>query len=143
MLASVSIVLPGDSSPLIVGDVQMPVDGEEGLLEEADPLPLLLLRLLENGLHLLHVAWGVGRHILQHLLIVLSTLQTAHRDIFMRKSIRTHTNRVSHMAHCLKSINLLFTVPMLGSVNTELSNKNIISIQGKCLEQKFKAGARV
>lgn len=63
-------------SPLIVGDVQVPVDGEEGLLQEADPLFLLLLRLFKDGLHLLHVARRVGRHFLQGLLVVLSALRS-------------------------------------------------------------------
>lgn len=61
-------------SPLIVGDVQVSVDGEEGLLQEAHPLPLLLLRLLEDGLHFLHVAWCEARHVLQDFLVVLFAL---------------------------------------------------------------------
>lgn len=63
-------------SPLVVGDVQVPVDGEEGLLQEADPLSLLFLRLFKDGLHLLHIARRVGRHFLQGLLVVLSALRS-------------------------------------------------------------------
>lgn len=74
-------------SPLIVGDVKMSVDGEEGLLQEADPLPLLLLRLFKNGLHLLHVARRVGRHILEGFLVVLSVLQAAHKDRFYDEKV--------------------------------------------------------
>lgn len=65
----------------------MSVDGEEGLLQETDPLPLLLLRLLKNGLHLLHVARRVGRHILEGFLIVLSVLQAAHKDRFYDEKV--------------------------------------------------------
>lgn len=66
----------GAPVPLIVGDVQVSVDGHEGLFEEADPLLLLLLRLIKNGLHLLHVVRRVGREILQHLLIFLADLSS-------------------------------------------------------------------
>lgn len=66
-------------SPLVVCDVQVSVDGQEGLLQEADPLPLLLLRLLEDGLHLLHVARRVGRHVLQGFLVVLLALRPQHK----------------------------------------------------------------
>lgn len=52
------------------------MDGEEGLLQEADPLSLLLLRLFKDGLHLLHVARRVGRHFLQGLLVVLPALRS-------------------------------------------------------------------
>lgn len=76
-------------SPLIVGDVQMSVDGEESLLQKADPFPLLLLRLFKNGFHLLHVARCVGRHILQRFLIALSSLQAAQKKSFMTKGCYT------------------------------------------------------
>lgn len=65
----------GGCWPLVVGDVQVSVDGQEDLLEKADPLPLLLLRLFENGFHLLHIARCVGRHVLQEFLISISSLQ--------------------------------------------------------------------
>lgn len=82
-------------SPLIISDVKMSVDGEEGLLQKADPLPLLLLRLFKNGFHLLHVARRVGRHILQHFLVALSTLQAAHRKSFMMKLPHISSGRTS------------------------------------------------
>lgn len=50
------------------------VDGEEGLFEEDDPLALLVLRLIEDGLHLLHVARSVAVHLLQDLLIAAADL---------------------------------------------------------------------
>lgn len=69
-------------SPLIVGDIKVPVDGEEGLLQETDPLPFLLLRLFKDGFHLFHVAGRVGRHILQHFLVLILTLRAAHKNRF-------------------------------------------------------------
>lgn len=71
---------PAGVSPLVVGDVEVSVDGEEGLLQKADPLPLLLLRLVKDGFHLLHVARRVGRHVLQNLLVVLFSLQQIRRN---------------------------------------------------------------
>lgn len=63
-------------TPLIVGDVQVLVDGEERLFEEDDPLALLLLRLVKDGLHLLHVARSVAVHLLQDFLIASANLNT-------------------------------------------------------------------
>lgn len=85
-------------SPLVVGDVQVSVDGEEGLLQEAHPLPLLLLRLLEDGLHLLHVARRVGRHVLQDFLVVLFALWPQHKSGFMT-GLRNNTHFFSCF-HC-------------------------------------------
>lgn len=45
------------------------MDGEERLFEEDDPLALLVLRLVKDGLHLLHVAWSVAVHLLEDFLI--------------------------------------------------------------------------
>lgn len=64
------------SSPLVVGDVQVCVDGQQSLLQEHDPLTLLVLRLVEDGLHLLHVARGVAVHLLQDLLVAGADLRT-------------------------------------------------------------------
>jgi len=60
--------------PLIVGNVQVLVDGEEGLFEEDDPLSLLILRLVKNGLHLFHVARSVAVHLLQDFFIAGTNL---------------------------------------------------------------------
>lgn len=62
-------------SPLVGGDVQVFVDGQEGLFEEGDPLALLLLRLVKNGLHLLHIARNVAVHLLQDLFIASTNLK--------------------------------------------------------------------
>lgn len=61
-------------SPLIVGNVQVFVDGEKGLFEEDNPLALLVLRLVKDGLHLLHVARSVAVHLLQDFLIAGTNL---------------------------------------------------------------------
>lgn len=61
-------------SPLVGGDVQVFVDGQEGLFEESDPLALLFLRLVKNGLHLLHIARNVAVHLLQDLLVASTNL---------------------------------------------------------------------
>lgn len=63
-------------SPLIVGDVQVFVDGEEGLFEEDNPPALFILRLVEDGLHLLHVARSVAVHLLQDFLVAGTDLKT-------------------------------------------------------------------
>lgn len=63
-------------TPLIVGDIQVSVDGQKSLFEEAYPLSLLLLRLVKDRLHFLHVAWSITRHFLKNLLIAGSHLQT-------------------------------------------------------------------
>lgn len=55
----------------------MLVDGQEGLLEEEDPPALFVLRLLEDGLHLLHVAGRVAVDLLQHLLVAPAHLGAA------------------------------------------------------------------
>lgn len=112
-------------SPLVVGDVQVPVDGEEGLLQEADPLFLLLLRLLKDGLHLLHVARRVGRHFLQGLLVVLSALRS--QEQFYDELCYEATDRALMFFSCfvfteteLECIShlKLSAVPMWCSVNT-------------------------
>lgn len=51
------------------------MDGQEGLLQETDAFPLLLLRLLKNDLHLLHVARRVAADVLQELLVALPSLR--------------------------------------------------------------------
>lgn len=66
----------GRGSPLVVGDVQVCVDGQEGLFEEDDPAALLILRLVEDRLHLLHVARRVAVHLLQDLLVAGADLNT-------------------------------------------------------------------
>lgn len=53
----------------------MIVDGEEGLLEEDNPLALFVLRLVKDGLHLLHVARSVAVHLLQDFLIASTDLE--------------------------------------------------------------------
>lgn len=63
------------ASPLIVGNVQVFVDGEESLFEKYNPLALLLLRLVKDGLHLLHVARSVVVHLLQDLLVAGTDLK--------------------------------------------------------------------
>lgn len=63
-------------SPLVVGEVQVFVDGEEGLFEEDNPLPLFILRLVKDGLHLLHVARSVAVHLLEDFLIAGTNLET-------------------------------------------------------------------
>lgn len=92
-------LIGGSCPPLIVGDIKMSVDGEEDLLQEADPLSFLLLRLFKNGFHLLHVARRVGRHVLQHLLILLPALQAAHKNSFTlnTRSLRKYVCSVSLM----------------------------------------------
>lgn len=81
-------------SPLVVGDVQMSVDGEESLLQKTDPLPLLLLRLLKNGFHLFHIAGRVRCHILQHFLVALSNLQLTVTVLWWKYHPSEKTNTV-------------------------------------------------
>lgn len=63
-------------TPVIVGDIQVSVDGQESLFEEAYPLPLFLLWLVKDRLHFLHVARSITRHFLKNLLIAGSHLHT-------------------------------------------------------------------
>lgn len=101
------------------------MDGEEGLLQEADPLFLLLLRLLKDGLHLLHVARRVGRHFLQGLLVVISALRS--QEQFCDELCYEATDRALMFFSCfvfteteLECIShlKLSAVPMWCSVNT-------------------------
>lgn len=98
------------------------MDGEEGLLQEADPLSLLLLRLFKDGLHLLHVARRVGRHFLQGLLVVLSALRS--QEQFYDELCCKATHRAlscfvftENELECISHLKLS-AVPMWCSVNT-------------------------
>lgn len=57
----------------------MLVDGQKGLFEEDDPLALFILRLVEDGLHFLHVAGSVAVDLLQDLLIAAANLGATSR----------------------------------------------------------------
>lgn len=61
--------------PLIVSDVEVSVYRQEGLFQETDPLPLLLLRLVEHRFHFLHVSWCKSSDVLQDLLITVTCLR--------------------------------------------------------------------
>lgn len=135
-------------SPLVVGDVQVSVDGEEGLLQEAHPLPLLLLRLLEDGLHLLHVAGREGRHVLQDFLVVFFALRRRHKSSFMTGLRNNTTDKVP--PSCFFFV-LVFTARDLGcisylklsmhrSINTEQSNHHTCPYKGSVWDRHPRLG---
>lgn len=135
-------------SPLVVGDIQVSVDGEEGLLQETHPLPLLLLCLLEDGLHLLHVAWRVGRHVLQDFLVVLFALRPQYKSCLMTRLRNNTTDKVP--SSCVFFV-LVFTVYDLGCIsylklsmrrpiNTERSNHHTCPYKGSVWDRHPRLG---
>lgn len=67
--------------PIIAGEVQVFVDVQQDLLEEAQPVLLGLLGDLKHLLHVLHVAWVAAVQLLQSLLIALLCLELKIRQL--------------------------------------------------------------
>lgn len=67
------------AQPLVLREVQMPLDVQQDLLEEAQPLLLKLLALLKHLFHVLHVLWRTLIQLIQGLLVLLFGLQEAKR----------------------------------------------------------------
>lgn len=84
--------------PILAGEVQMFVNVQQDLLEEAQPVLLGLLGDLKHLLHVLHVAWVTAIQLLQSLLVALLCLQLKTRHTanytsgFRHRSQRRHLN---------------------------------------------------
>lgn len=64
--------------PVFGGQVEVRVDIQQDVFEEAQPLPFCLLREVEHLLHVLHVARVAPVQILQGLSVALLCLQNKH-----------------------------------------------------------------
>lgn len=61
--------------PLVLGEVKMPFNVQQGLLEEGQPLDFMLLALVKHLLHALHVLRSAFVQLLQRLLILFFSLR--------------------------------------------------------------------
>lgn len=60
---------------MVLCEVKVAFDVQQGLLEEGQPADFVLLALVEHLLHALHVLWGALIQLLQRLLIFLFSLR--------------------------------------------------------------------
>ena len=60
---------------MVLSEVEVALDVQQGLLQEGQPLDLVLLALVEHRLHALHVLRGALGQLVQRLLILLLGLR--------------------------------------------------------------------
>lgn len=65
--------------PAVLCQIQVPLDIQQHLLQEAESLLFKLLALLKDLLHTFNVLWGTLTQFVHHLLILLLGLQVQQR----------------------------------------------------------------
>lgn len=69
---------------MVLSEVKVAFDVQQGLLEEGQPLDLMLLALVKHLLHALHVLWGALVQLLQRLLVLFFSLQKTKHGISLK-----------------------------------------------------------